>query len=156
MVDFSLESIEGLNEEENEEGMFFNNGAAEDMHTGTTNNSQSCSMDDNGKLSLMDNGTNERVSDNCSSLESQMPDENVCSSKKVYNDNVIIPIHIESETVTVKEASDVANLEDCPAEELSSSQQEVERRSPHAVLPLMRCYQYESSDSSPRYVTNSL
>ncbi|TXG61641.1 hypothetical protein EZV62_013004 [Acer yangbiense] len=128
MGDFNFESIEGLNEEENLDSTSLDHRAVDDMQNGTTDNSQ---------LSLgVDDSTSGRVTDGCTKLENQ----------KVDNDNVVVPIAIESEMVTIKEESDGANLEDChiSVEDFSTNKQAVDRR-----LPLLRCYQSESSESSP-------
>ncbi|KAM5547253.1 hypothetical protein ABKV19_001649 [Rosa sericea] len=63
---------------------------------------------------------------------------------------VVVPIHSETEMVSSKIESCVANTEVCEvyADDFSTNKPAFERRLPNAVLPLLRYYQYESSDSS--------
>ncbi|KAL5768537.1 hypothetical protein ACOSP7_015082 [Xanthoceras sorbifolium] len=145
MGDFNFESMEDLNEEENLDGTSLNHRAVEDLQNGTTDISQ---------LSLgVDDSTSGRVTDGCTNLENQMLDKNVHFLKKVDNDNAVVPIAFESEMVTIKEEFVGANLEDChiSVEDFSTNKRAIDRPLPNAVLPLLRCYQYDSSESSPSF-----
>lgn len=61
---------------------------------------------------------------------------------KRVQDNFVVPVETEAKMFTVRRESSAANTEVCET---------VEARVPNAVLNLLRYYQYDSSDSSPRY-----
>jgi hypothetical protein len=129
------------NTDENSGGVSPNHRVAEDMLNGTAETSE---------LSLKESKP-ERVSDDGSHDECQMLDGDLCLLKKDVNDNGV-PVDPDSKMVTVKRESSAANSEDCyiNADDCLANKQVVEKRLPNAVLPLLRHYQYESSESSSR------
>lgn len=129
------------NTDENSDGVSPNHRVAEDMLNGTAEISESCLRESKP----------ERVSDDGSHKERQMLDGDICLLKKGVNDNVV-PVDPDIEMVTVKRESSAANTEDCDinTDDCSTNKQVVEKRLPNAVLPLLRHYQYESSESSSR------
>ncbi|KAE7998472.1 hypothetical protein FH972_003016 [Carpinus fangiana] len=130
------------NTDENSGGVSPNHRVAEDLLNGTAETSE---------LSLKESKP-ERVSDDGSHDERQMLDGDLCLLKKDVNDNGV-PVDPDSEMVTVKRESSAANSEDCyvNADDCSTNKQVVEKRLPNAVLPLLRHYQYESSESSSSF-----
>ncbi|XP_037493006.1 uncharacterized protein LOC105637951 [Jatropha curcas] len=141
----NLQSLEDYSEKEgfgnNLDGILPSHGAAEEKMDGKSENFQS---------SLTDS-TFGGVADDRSHLEHQIPEGQIHLSKKDVDDN-IVPDDSETEIVFNKGESGGGNLEDCDTDvdDLSNKQAE-EKRLPNAVLPLLRYYQYESSDSSSRY-----
>ncbi|XP_065849446.1 uncharacterized protein [Euphorbia lathyris] len=89
------------------------------------------------------------VADNESHLEHQIPDGHVHMSKESVDNNV--PADSESGTVSDKGEQIGGNLEICEIDDDLTSKQAEERRVPHAVLPLLRYYHYESSESSSSF-----
>lgn len=91
------------------------------------------------------------VTDDGGHLEYQTPDKDVDLLKRKVDDNVT-SVEPESQMVTSKTESSPANGEDCDVyvDDIVINKQAVERRFPNAVLPLLRYYQYESSESSSR------
>ena len=89
--------------------------------------------------------------DDGNSLEHQIPERDFDSNKAVNHDT-IVPIVLETETFTSKKETTDANPEDCDTDvdDFTTNKQVAERHSPNAVLPLLRYYQYESSESSCR------
>lgn len=97
----------------------------------------------------------EKVRADGSHKEHQMLDGDFGLLKKGIVDNRVLPIDAYSETVTAKSESSAAHSEDCDMniDDCLGNKQVVERRFPNAVLPLLRYYQYESSESSSRYIS---
>lgn len=93
-----------------------------------------------------------RVADNGIHLENQMLDGDFNLLKGRVIENVVVPIDPETKTASSKRESDVANAEvsEVYVDDFSANKQAGERRLPNAVLPLLRYYQYESSESSSR------
>lgn len=142
------ESLEDCREEENlEENSddVIQNHRMEDMLHGTAEISE---------LSLRESKL-ERVTDDANHEEHEMLEGDFCLLKKGVNDNIVVPIDLDSEMVSAKRESSTANPEDCDiyVDDCSANKQVVERRLPNAVLPLLRYYQYESSESSSRYIS---
>jgi hypothetical protein len=134
------------NLEENSDGnsdVLQNHRVAEDMLNGTAEISE---------LSLRQSKS-ERVTDDANHKGHQMLDGGICLLKQGVNDNIVVPIDPDSEMVTAKRESSTANPEDCDiyVDDCSANKQVVERRFPNAVLPLLRYYQYESSESSSSF-----
>ncbi|KAK4565164.1 hypothetical protein RGQ29_007004 [Quercus rubra] len=140
------ESLEDCREEENlEENSddVIQNHRVEDMLHGTAEISE---------LSLRESKL-ERVTDDANHEEHEMLEGDFCLLKEGVNDNVVVPIDLDSEMVLAKRESSTANPEDCDiyVDDCSANKQVVERRLPNAVLPLLRYYQYESSESSSSF-----
>ncbi|KAM1809802.1 hypothetical protein ACFX15_026064 [Malus domestica] len=102
------------------------------------------------------NGTAEfsqsgRFADNGSHLDNQMVDGDFnLPTGRVSED---VPVDPETKMVSCKRESGGVNAEVCEVyvDDFSTNKQAVERRLPNAVLPLLRFYQYESSDSSSSF-----
>ncbi|BFG39627.1 hypothetical protein CerSpe_259020 [Prunus speciosa] len=91
--------------------------------------------------------------DNGIHLENQMLDGDFNLLKGRVIENVVVPTDPETKTASSKRDSDVANAEvsEVYVDDFSANKQAVERRLPNAVLPLLRYYQYESSESSSSF-----
>lgn len=142
--DLDLEASDGYRKEENLDDMPLNHRDAEDMQ----NRSADISQSNLGK------STSGGVASGGSDVEHQMLEGDVHFLNKGANDNGITPIDTEPEMIKTKGESDGAELKDCHigVDNCSTNKQAGERCLPNAVLPLLRYYQYESSESSPRYV----
>lgn len=143
-----LEYSEGFGNEEilgdNLDGISLNCRTPEDMMDGTAEISES-DLTDSMPGGIADNGTH---------LEHQIIEGHVQLLKKDVDDSVVIPIDSGTEVASDKVDSGGANLEDCDTDvdDFASNKQAGERRLPNAVRPLLRYYQYESSESSSRYI----
>jgi hypothetical protein len=126
---------------DNLDGVSTNYRAAEDIPDGTTEISQS---------SLRDS-TPGGFDDEKSNVEPQILEEHIHSLKKGVNDDAV-PIYSENEMVSAKGEPGRVNLEDCDVDDSPSNKQAQERRLPNAIRPLLRHCQYESSESSSRYI----
>lgn len=133
---------EESSEENTEETSDSDDRAAEDMVNGTE------------EFSQLGDSTHGRVTDDGSHLEHQLLDGDTHLVKKGINSDDILPADHENETqiVTARRESGTANAENCDVyvDEFVTNKQALERRFPNAVLPLLRHYQYESSESSSR------
>ncbi|KAF2287147.1 hypothetical protein GH714_038427 [Hevea brasiliensis] len=144
VLDF--EFIEGSIKEEilgdNLDGISPNCRDAEEMLDGTAQNFQSSSRD-SAPGDDVDNGSH---------LEHQILEGHIDLSNNGNDENVVVPVDSEMEIAFDKGESGGRNLEDCETDvdDLSNKQAE-ERRLPNAVLPLLRYYQYESSESSSSF-----
>lgn len=138
----NLESTENLsNEEDLEEDtgcMTLDHSTAEDMHVGKDEHSQRMMGDENH-------------------LEHQMHDGKFQCLKEGISDDVVVPLDPEPEVDTAKSESVTVHKEshDIDVEDFTRNKQTIDRRLPNAVLPLLRYYQYESSESSSRYMINN-
>lgn len=139
-----LESLEGYSEEENLEDNvdgisphFRDSGEVLDGGAGIFQSSSSDSVPGG----VVNDGND---------LEHQIPEEQIQLSNKGNEDNVVL-VDSETEIGIHKEESGGRKLEVCEidVDDLSNKQAE-ERHLPNAVLPLLRYYQYESSESSSR------
>lgn len=85
-------------------------------------------------------------------VEHQMLDENYQCLKKGISDDTVATLDPEPEVVTAKIESITVHKEnhDIDVDDFTRNKQAVDRRFPNAVLPLLRYYQYESSESSSR------
>ncbi|XP_008242219.1 PREDICTED: uncharacterized protein LOC103340573 isoform X1 [Prunus mume] len=128
------------NTEETSHSVSLSSRTEENMVNGTAEFSQS---------SLKDSSSG-RVADNGIHLENQMLDGDFNLLKGRVIENVVVPIDPETKTASSKRESDVANAEvsEVYVDDFSANKQAGERRLPNAVLPLLRYYQYESSESS--------
>ncbi|EEF46290.1 suppression of tumorigenicity, putative [Ricinus communis] len=141
---FDLESSEGYDKDENLgynlDSVSPNYIAAEDRLDGAAETFQS---------SLRDSTPGE---DNKNHMEHCITEEHIHLLQKGVNDNIVVPVESETEIVSNKGESGGGNLEDSDicVDDLSKKQAE-ERRLPNAVLPLIRYYQYESSESSSSF-----
>ncbi|KAJ9183750.1 hypothetical protein P3X46_007562 [Hevea brasiliensis] len=144
VLDF--EFIEGSIKEEilgdNLDGISPNCRDAEEMLDGTAQNFQSSSRD-SAPGDDVDNGSH---------LEHQILEGHIDLSSNGNDENVVVPVDSEMEIAFDKGESGGRNLEDCDTDvdDLSNKQAEA-RRLPNAVLPLLRYYQYESSESSSSF-----
>ncbi|XP_022729023.1 uncharacterized protein LOC111284575 isoform X2 [Durio zibethinus] len=136
--DMDLELSESYSNEANLDDMSTDQGALEDMQNTMTKTSEISSGD-----------SNPRVTDDGNNLEHQILERDFDSNKAVNHDTVV-PIDLETEMFTRKKESSVANPEDCVTDldDFTTNKQAAERHLPNAVLPLLRYYQYESSESS--------
>ncbi|XP_048443402.1 LOW QUALITY PROTEIN: uncharacterized protein LOC125478811 [Pyrus x bretschneideri] len=119
--------------EETSDGVSLSSRTEEDMRNGTAEFSQSGRFAENG-----------------SHLDYQMVDGNFNLPKRRVSGNVVVPVEPETEIVSCKREPGGVNAKVCEVyvDDFSTNKQAVERRLPNAVLPLLRFYQYESSDSS--------
>ncbi|XP_050382233.1 uncharacterized protein LOC126799140 isoform X2 [Argentina anserina] len=111
------------------------NGAAESCQT---------SQKDSSPVGVGDDGIHQ---------ERQMVNVDCVLMKNSIIGNVVVPIDPETEMASSKIESRVPNAEHCEiyADDFSTNKPAFERRLPNAVLPLLRYYQYESSDSSSSF-----
>ncbi|XP_048334758.2 uncharacterized protein LOC107424124 [Ziziphus jujuba] len=134
---------EESSEENTEETSDSDDRAAEDMVNGTE------------EFSQLGDSTHGRVTDDGSHLEHQLLDGDTHLVKKGINSDDILPADHKNETqiVTARRESGTANAENCDVyvDEFVTNKQALERRFPNAVLPLLRHYQYESSESSSSF-----
>ncbi|OMO91760.1 hypothetical protein COLO4_18109 [Corchorus olitorius] len=102
---------------------------------------------DTSELSSGDTKSGDTADSN--SLENQTPERDFESNKAVNHDTVVA-IDLETDTFASKKESSGANPEDYDndVDDFATTKQVAERRLPNAVLPLLRYYQYESSESS--------
>ncbi|XP_031267909.1 uncharacterized protein LOC116126354 isoform X2 [Pistacia vera] len=132
-----------LGKEENLDDMPLDQTAVEDLVNGTA------------EISELNVGvsTSGRITDGGSHLENQILEGDVDLLKKGVNDDAASPIDFEPKMIRTEGEPGGANLEDFHSnpDNFSTNKQAVERRLPNAVLPLLRYYQYESSDSSPSF-----
>lgn len=71
--------------------------------------------------------------------------------------DTVIPIAPQTEEIPAKRESSIVSIpiseaNDTYVGEIMTNKQPVQRRVPNAVLPLLRFQQYESSESSSRYI----
>ncbi|XP_021276122.1 uncharacterized protein LOC110410638 isoform X2 [Herrania umbratica] len=136
--DIDLEMSESYSNEANVDDVSTDQGALEDIQDTTIETSESSSGD--SKPGGRDDGN---------SLEHQMLERDLDANKAVNHDPVV-PIDLETDTFASKKEFSGTNPEDCDTEDddFTTNKQAAERRLPNAVLPLLRYYQYESSESS--------
>ncbi|GLT81150.1 hypothetical protein SLA2020_525530 [Shorea laevis] len=103
-------------------------------------------------LSFEDSKSGRVVDDDGQGLEHQILERDF-HSKKSPNHSVVVPVDLEDEMVAVKRESNGANPEDydVDVDGFTTNKQTAERPLPSAVLPLLRYYQYESSESSSSF-----
>lgn len=134
-----IESSDNCSKEEISEDLSLNRGDEHHMHDATV---------DIVQLNLRDSASR-RFTDAGSHVKHQLLDGDVYSLKKYVNDNVVTAVDMEP--VKTKGESDGTNFEDCyTVDNFSTNKQAVDL--PNAVLPLLRYYQYESSESSSRCI----
>ncbi|XVE97903.1 hypothetical protein REPUB_Repub03eG0059000 [Reevesia pubescens] len=136
--DIDLDLSESYSNEANLDDVSTDLVVLDDMQNTTTDTSELSSGDSKPE------GT-----DDGNSLEHQMLERDF-DSNKVADLDTVVPIDLETETFTSKKESSGATPEDCDTDvdDFATNKQAVERRLPNAVLPLLRYYQYESSESS--------
>ncbi|XWS17479.1 hypothetical protein CRYUN_Cryun33cG0071300 [Craigia yunnanensis] len=136
--DIDLELSESYSNKTNLDDVSTDQGALEDIQNTTIETSE---------LGLGDSKPGS--TDNGNRLEHQLFQRNFDSNKAVNHDNVVL-IDLETEMCASKKESSGANPEDCDTDvdDFTANKQVAERRLPNAVLPLLRYYQYESSESS--------
>ncbi|XP_062091165.1 uncharacterized protein LOC133797316 isoform X1 [Humulus lupulus] len=138
--DYSKEEHIDESTEETSDSVSVDDRAAEDVLNGSPELSQ-CKDSEPGA-----------VTNDGSHLDCQMLDKDIDLLKKKIKDDVV-SIEPETELATAKRESSGANSEDCDdyVDIIAINKQAVESRFPNAVLPLLRYYQYESSESSPSF-----
>ncbi|KAE8714086.1 DENN domain-containing protein isoform 2 [Hibiscus syriacus] len=136
--DIDLELSESYSNEAIIDDALTDQGALEDMQNAMTETSEYSSTDSKP------GGT-----DDWNSLDHQML-EGDCDSNKVVNRDTVVPFDLETDTFKSKKESSGAYPEDCDTDvdEFTTNKQTAERHLPNAVLPFLRYYQYESSESS--------
>ncbi|KAH1067565.1 hypothetical protein J1N35_032552 [Gossypium stocksii] len=136
--DIDLELSESYSNEANIDDVLTDQGALEDMQNTMTEPSEISSGD--SKLGGNDDGNG---------LEHQMLESDFDSNKAVNHDTVV-PVDLETETFKRGKESVGADPEDCDTDvdDFTTNKQAAERHLPNAVLPFLRYYQYESSESS--------
>nr|XP_011460618.1 PREDICTED: uncharacterized protein LOC101291858 isoform X2 [Fragaria vesca subsp. vesca] len=136
---------DGSSEENTEESIDSGslNSRTADMVNGTAESCQT-SLKDSSAVRVGENGIH---------LECQMLDADCELMKSSVMGNVVIPVGPETEMASSKIESCAPNAEVCEvyADDFSTNKPAFERRLPNAVLPLLRYYQYESSDSSSSF-----
>ncbi|XP_016750144.2 uncharacterized protein [Gossypium hirsutum] len=136
--DIDLELSESYSNEANIDDVLTDQGALEDIQNTMTEPSEISSGD--SKLGGNDDGNG---------LELQMLESDFDSNKAVNHDTVV-PVDLETETFKRGKESGGADPEDCDidVDDFTTNKQAAERHLPNAVLPFLRYYQYESSESS--------
>ncbi|KAG4144408.1 hypothetical protein ERO13_D05G034900v2 [Gossypium hirsutum] len=136
--DIDLELSESYSNEANIDDVLTDQGALEDMQNTMTEPSEISSGD--SKLGGNDDGNG---------LEHQMLESDFDSNKAVNHDTVV-PVDLETESFKRGKESGGADPEDCDTDvdDFTTNKQAAERHLPNAVLPFLRYYQYESSESS--------
>ncbi|KAK8547275.1 hypothetical protein V6N13_097989 [Hibiscus sabdariffa] len=136
--DIDLELSESYINQANIDDALTDQGALEDMQNAMTETSEFSSAD--SKPGGTDDGK---------SLDQQMLERDF-DSNRVVNRDTVVPIDLEMETFKQKKESFGAYPEDfdTDVDDFSANKQTAERHLPNAVLPFLRYYQYESSESS--------
>ncbi|KAH9801956.1 UDENN domain-containing protein [Citrus sinensis] len=133
-----FESSDSYSKEEISEDMLLNHGDEHHMHDATV---------DTVQLNLRDSASG-RFTDAGNHVERQILDGDVYLMKKYVNDNVVTAV--DTEPAKNKGESDGASFEDChTVDSFSTNKRAVDV--PNVVLPLLRYYQYESSESSSSF-----
>ncbi|CAK8532025.1 unnamed protein product [Lathyrus sativus] len=143
-VEYFNEFPEGSYEEENLEGnserLLVNDRLTEDK------------LDANPRISQsnLSNSQPKNIEDDSNHQEKQMVNEEMHTLKEGADDVNIVPIHPETDGEIIKEVSRLTISEDSNmyGNALATNKQPEDRRLPNAILPLLRCNQYESSESS--------
>ncbi|XP_048132945.1 uncharacterized protein LOC115740701 isoform X2 [Rhodamnia argentea] len=146
IVDLTMEYSEGNKEEgypeEKLDAMSLKHGDAEDMINETSGPSE---------LGF-GNSDPEIVSGNVNHIECRIHEAESSLPSKASDDKVITTENEAEETITRKEATAIA-AESCDAyaDDFVTNKQTPEKRLPSSVLPLLRYYHYESSESSSSF-----
>lgn len=139
-LEFAENSYEEENSEGNSECVLVNDRLAEDK------------LDENPRTSESNliNSLPENIEGDGIHPDKQMINEELHTLKEEADDDKIVPIHPESDVKIAKEESGLTIAEDnnTYSDALVVNKQSEDRRLPNAVLPLLRYYQYESSESS--------
>lgn len=144
--DLNLEIVEGNYEEENSQGnserVLVSDRPIEDRLDGNPRISQSC----------LRNSTPENIVDDAHPKHQMVNGELQTYKEKINYDN--IPSDPETDRATAKEESGPTNSKDSGQYEdaFATNKQSEYRHLPNAILPLLRYCQYESSESSCRYL----
>ncbi|KAK8550338.1 hypothetical protein V6N13_118855 [Hibiscus sabdariffa] len=136
--DIDLELSESYINQANIDDALTDQGALEDMQNAMTETSEFSSAD--SKPGGTDDGK---------SLDQQMLERDF-DSNRVVNCDIVVPIDLEMQTFKQKKESISAYPEDfdTDVDDFATNKQTAERHLPNAVLPFLRYYQYESSESS--------
>lgn len=133
----NLEFVEGSYEEEKSEGnsecVLVNGRPTEDKFDSQSN---------------LRNFLPENVEGDSNHPEKQMVNEELHTFKEGAHDDNIVPIPSKEESLSTN-----AEYSDLYEAALVTNKQSEDRRLPNAILPLLRHCQYESSESSCRYMT---
>ncbi|XP_027339690.1 uncharacterized protein LOC113853308 isoform X2 [Abrus precatorius] len=135
--------VEGSYEEENlggnSECVLVNDRLTEDKHDENLRISQSS----------LRNSSTEKIEGDGNNPDKQMANGELHTFKERVNDDSVVPIDPEAVRKPVKE-SGPTNAEDSDlyGDAFVTNKQSEEKRLPNAILPLLRCCQYESSESS--------
>ena len=134
----NLESTENLSNDED---------LVEDMGSMTLDQSAAEDMDE-GKEEY-----SQRMGDE-NHVDHQVLDGHFQCLRKGVSNDIVAKLDPEPEVVTDKIESVSVHKEnhDIEVDDFTSNKQAIDRRLPNAVLPLFRYYQYESSESSSRYM----
>lgn len=145
--EFPEGSYEGENLEGNSEHLVVNDRLTEDKNK----------LDENPIISLssLKSSQPKNIEDDSNHQEKQMVNEEMHTLKEGADNDNIVPIHPETDREIVKEMSGLTISEDSNiyGNALATNKQPEDRRLPNAMLPLLRYGQYESSESSCRYMT---
>ena len=143
----NLEFVEGSYEEENSEGIsecvLVNDGPLEDRLDGNPRVSQSS----------LRNSSPENIEGDSNHPEQQMVNGELHMFKDRINDENV-PVDLETDRKTAEVESTPTNSDDSDlyGDAFATNKQSEDRRLPNAILPLLRYCQYESSESSCRYL----
>ncbi|KAJ1439920.1 hypothetical protein SESBI_02144 [Sesbania bispinosa] len=107
-------------------------------------------LDENPRISQSNLSLPENIESDSNHLEKHMINEKQHTFKDGVNDDNVESIDSETERKTAKVESDSTNAEDSDlyGDGFVTNKQSEDRRLPNAILPLLRCSQYESSESS--------
>ncbi|KAK8597668.1 hypothetical protein V6N13_095068 [Hibiscus sabdariffa] len=135
--DIDLELSDSYSNEANLDDVSTDQGALEDMQNTGTETSESIS------------GSSKPGDGEGNNLDHQLLVRDF-DKKKAVNHGTVLPIDLETEMFSSKKDFSDVNHEDCgtDVDDFTTNKQVAERCSPNAVLPLLRYYQYESSESS--------
>lgn len=148
--DLNLEFIEGNYEEElsegNSESALENTRSPEDRLDGMPIVSDSSSR----------NSTPESVVSDDIHPEHQMANGELQTLKERASDDIVVPVAPETDQKTDKREHGPTNSEDSDlcGDAYAANRQSEDRRLPNVILPLLRYSQYESSESSCRYLSS--
>ncbi|KAL2327262.1 hypothetical protein Fmac_020689 [Flemingia macrophylla] len=116
-------------------------------------------LDDNPMISQSSliNSSPENIEDHSNICEKQIVNGELHTFKERVDDDNAVPIDLETDRKIVEE-SGPTNVEDSDlyGDAFVTNKQCEDKRLPHAILPLLRYFQYESSESScSKYVIGS-
>jgi hypothetical protein len=114
-------------------------------------------LDENSRIfqSSPRNSVPNNIEGDSNHLEKQMVNEELHTLKEGADDDDIVPIHPETDRKIAKQESGptVAEENNMYGDALVTNKQSEDRRVPTSIFPVLRNWQYESSESSCRYIT---